>query len=166
MKRGLRRHLIPVTGTELDGSARSHGIHDLVDVPWLVTVARRVVGRYALVVLVSDTLLHAIDNVVVVGVHVVLGIVAPDPGGELGSGEAGVELYFLPVGVLEKLCVAEAKLLCARVADETVWMLDRCYDLHVCVTYRTLTWARVASSMWSLPASCRAEAMVTASSMA
>jgi hypothetical protein len=88
---------------------------------------------------VSDTLLHAIDNVVVVGVHVVFGIVAPDPAGELGGSEAGVELYFLPVGVLQELCVAEAELLCARVADETIVMLDECYDQDACITYRTLT---------------------------
>jgi hypothetical protein len=135
----LRDRLIPVTGTELDRSALSHGIHNLVNVPWLVTVARGVVGRYALVVLVSDTLLHAIDNVVVVGVHVVLGIVAPDPLGELGGSETGVELDFLPVGVLEELCVAEAELLCARVTDETRVMLGMYHDKDVCVTYRTLT---------------------------
>jgi hypothetical protein len=117
--------LIPVTSTELDRSALSHGLHDLVNVPWLVTVARRVVGRYTLVVLVSDTLLHAINDVIIVGVHVVLGIVAPDPLGELGGSKAGVKLDFLPVGVLEELCVAEAELLCARVADETRIMLDR-----------------------------------------
>lgn len=135
----LRGHLIPVTGTELNRSAVSHGIHDLVNVPWLVTVARRVVGRYTLVVLVSDTLLHTIDNVVVVGVHVVFGIVTPDPAGELGGSEAGVELYFLPVSVLQELCVAEAELLCARVADETMVMLEGCYDQDACITYRTLT---------------------------
>lgn len=73
----------------------------------------------------SDTLLHAIDNVVVVGVHIVLGVVAPDPGRELGGSEAGVELYLFPVGVLKKLCVAEAELLCARVTDETIMMLAK-----------------------------------------
>jgi hypothetical protein len=54
----------------------------------------------------------------------VLGIVAPDPLGELGGSKAGVELDFLPVGVLEELCVAEAEFLCARVTDETRMMLD------------------------------------------
>jgi len=107
------RRLVPVTGAKLDGPAVSHGVHNLVDVPWLVTVTRRVVRRDTLVILVSNTLLHAVNNVVVVGVHVVLGVVTPDPLGELGSSHARIELDLLPVGVLEELCVTEAELLCA-----------------------------------------------------
>jgi hypothetical protein len=117
--------LLPVTGSKIDRLASSHICHNVLNVPWLVTVARRVVGRNTLIVLVSDTLLHAINDIVVIGVHVVLGIVAPDPLGQLGSSQTGVELDLCPVRVLEELCVTEAKLLCARVADETITRLEK-----------------------------------------
>lgn len=115
----LNNTLIPVARAKLERLACSHVVHDLLNVPWLVAVAGGVVGGHTLVVFESDVLLHAVDNVVVVLVGVVFGVVAPDPAWELGGCAAGVQLDLFPVGFLEELGVAEAELLSTGVADES-----------------------------------------------
>jgi hypothetical protein len=46
--------------------------------------------------------------------------VAPDPFREFGLCAAGIELDFVPVGVLEEFSVGEAELLSAGIADESI----------------------------------------------
>lgn len=113
-------YLLPVTGAELDRLALVHIFHDLVDAPWLVLVSRRVVGWDRVVLVDRDVLLHSLNILLIILVCEDLRIVAPDPLRQLRRRFSRVKLDFLPVSLLQKLCIGETQLLRARIPDETV----------------------------------------------
>lgn len=134
--RYIRTHyhiLVPVTSTEVDWLAGTHVLHDLLNVPWLVLVAWWVVWRELVLVLHLDALLLRLNGEVVVLVDILLWVVAPDPLWQTWGGTARVELYFLPVGVLEELGVGETKLLSACVTDEPGMILV--FDVQICLRW-------------------------------
>jgi hypothetical protein len=157
---------LPVSRPKINRLTSPHIVHNLLDAPGLVLVARRVVGLERSLVLHVDALLHALGALVVVLICVCLRVVRPHPLGQLGLRAARVELDFVPVGVLEKLGVGEAEFLGAGVADETVVGQ---YVVRVGMkvrAYRKRMWTRTDWGMLSLPPICRHDAIEMASSMA
>jgi hypothetical protein len=105
--------LLPIPGSQINGLTGAHVVHNLLDAPGLVLVAPGVVGLERIFIFHVDTFLHAFCALGVVLVGVGFWVVAPNPLGKLGLRTAGIELDFVPVGVLEKFSVGKAELLCA-----------------------------------------------------
>jgi len=112
--------LFPVTSSKINRHARPHVVHDLLNAPWLVFVALRVVRLKFVFILHVNALLQRLRTLLVVLIYVGLGVVRPNPFGQFGSSATGIKLDLVPVGVLEKFSVGEAELLGTGVADKAI----------------------------------------------
>lgn len=96
----LRTHLIPVALSKINRYAMAHILHNLLNRPRLIFVARREV-RGDITLVKGNALVHRLDILGVVLIRVDLRVMLPHPLRVLGLSSARVDLDLIPIGVLQ-----------------------------------------------------------------
>ena len=111
---------LPVPWTQINGLSGPHILHDILNTPGLVLVPARIVRLKRILIPHVHALLQTLCRFLVVFVRVGFRVVRPDPFGQFRGCTAGVELDFVPVGVLQELGVGEAEFLGTGVSNESL----------------------------------------------
>ena len=96
----LLTHLIPITLSKINRYTMTHILHNLLNRPRLILVARREIW-WDITLVKRNALVHRLDILGVILIRVDLRVMLPHPLRVLGLSSARVDLDLVPIGVLQ-----------------------------------------------------------------